>query len=205
MTSNSSFTNNPLTVTEWEQILSQLIPLDMNITADQDKYDDILLNSVITEEERNVCLSITRKRMFIGNLWQRICGNIPHIEDLGIGHPTGLDLKTADDIPYPFAMELKNSYNTDNNSSKKRNLEKLANFKTEYPQYNVIYGFINTSSKKNNNGDDKIKQFTINKDGKNIEVNIRHLSGNKLLRFLLGEEYNQVVSLIIQRLKKVHF
>ena len=47
-----------------------------------------------------------------------------------------------------IAIELKNRTNTDNASSKKSNLDKLANFKKNNPEYICIYANINADTEK---------------------------------------------------------
>jgi len=67
-----------------------------------------------------------QRQMKIGEIWQEVLGNYNGCINLKIGHETGLDIISH---TRKFAIELKNRTNTDNSSSKKSNLDKLAIFK----------------------------------------------------------------------------
>lgn len=78
--------------------------------------------------------------MKIGEIWQEVLGNYKDFINLKIGHESGLDIISHKN---KFIIELKNRTNTDNYSSKKANLDKLARFKKNNPEYKCIYGNIN--------------------------------------------------------------
>jgi hypothetical protein len=63
--------------------------------------------------------------------------------NLKVGHETGLDILSH---TKKIAIELKNRTNTDNSSSKKSNLDKLAKFKKNNPTYICIYANINAKT-----------------------------------------------------------
>ena len=117
--------------------------------------------------------------MKIGEIWQIILGNYYDYNDLGIGHESGLDIVS---YKHKIAIELKNRTNTDNASSKKSNLDKLANFKIKNPDYTCIYGTINEKTK---NG--SIKTILHN------NVEIKHYSGLSLVKFILGDNTDNII------------
>lgn len=130
-------------------------------------------------------------QMKLGAVWQCIMGYVDGIEDLGIGHPSGLDLRSNELFPRgKFIMELKNSINTDNSSSRKHNISKLKQYITKNPDYTAIYGFVND---KKPEGRDETKD-----EGGFI---VRYLSGKKLLKFVFGNDYDDVISAFRQKIK----
>jgi hypothetical protein len=106
--------------------------------------NDVLTYDVLDTEKskKNKLLSLKEKQrqMKIGEIWQEAIGNYKDLINLGIGHETGLDILSN---IRKLAIELKNRTNTDNDSSKKSNLDKLAKFKKENPEYTCIYANIN--------------------------------------------------------------
>ena len=87
-------------------------------------------------------------------------------------------------------MELKNSYRTDNSSSKKGNKIKLVNTKKILQlDYELVYGVINDAIP---------KDYYIDYDGHSI----RYITGQKLLKFVLGDEETDVVNYIIHNFNK---
>ncbi len=118
--------------------------------------------------------------MNIGKIWQIAIGNYNNFVDLGEGDKTGLDVRSDKLL---IIMEIKNRYNTDNASSKKTNIGKLAKYKKENPSYTCIYAIINDKTKE---GKDEL---IIHDD-----INIRYLSGNKLLEFIFGNDKDRIVS-----------
>jgi len=121
-------------------------------------------------------------QMKVGNCWQRIIGYAFNINDLGVGHKTGLDLLSK---KYKFCIELKNRYNTDNASARKTNYNKLKSYKISHPEFDCIYGVIND---KKLEGQDK----KINVDG----IEIHYLSGSNLLSFIFKDKKDEVLSII---------
>src|SRR5271167_3080230 len=75
-------------------------------------------------------------------------------------------------------MELKNSYNTDNSSSRKENIKKLINSKID--GYELVYGIIND----------------INPRDKILCREVRYLSGTCLFQFIMGDQYENVITLL---------
>jgi len=104
-------------------------------------YD--ILDTPLTSEYKMISLKEKQKQMKIGEIWQIALGNFYGFEDLGIGHETGLDIISHS---RKIAIELKNRTNTDNASAKKSNLDKLAKFKKEHPDFLCIYGNVNDQS-----------------------------------------------------------
>lgn len=90
-----------------------------------------------------------------------------------------------------FAVELKNRYNTDNSSAKRANLDKLVAFKKKHPDYEVIYAIINDRKEEGRD-----YYFEHN------DVQIRGLSGCKLLMFIFGKDWNQILNYIHEELNK---
>ncbi len=77
-----------------------------------------------------------------------------------------------------LAIELKNSWKTDNSKAKKYTFNLLETFKRNNPQFAVIYGAINY---KDNVGKDTMKG------------NVRVMYGNLLLNFIFGNRKNYVI------------
>lgn len=106
------------------------------------KLDTIIKNIITRKEKENITYDILdtpntlkykllvlkdkHRHMKIGEIWQELIGNYKDFINLKTGHKTGLDI-----INYnrKIIIELKNRTNTDNNSSRKSNLEKLYLFK----------------------------------------------------------------------------
>lgn len=84
-------------------------------------------------------------QMKVGEIWQEVLGDYNGYVNIKIGHETGLDILSSSK---KIAIELKNRTNTDNASSKKSNLDKLAKFKQANPDYVCIYANINADTKK---------------------------------------------------------
>lgn len=124
--------------------------------------------------------------MVAGQLWQSVIGSYGDFRDLGRGDLSGLDLIHPQ---RKFAMELKYSWNTDNHNSRCKTYEKLVRFHTMYPEYTVVYGFINT--KRGYEADLGVDETIIYHN-----VKIRKLSGRLLLRFLFDDDVDRVVSVV---------
>jgi hypothetical protein len=86
-------------------------------------------------------------------------------------------------------IELKNRTNTDNDSSRKANLYKLAKFKEKYPDYRCIYVNINACNK---NKTYNTKISTIIVCGQKIE----HMVGITFLKFIFGKDTTIFVVII---------
>jgi hypothetical protein len=157
----------------------------------QSKYNEDIIEDILLDKyiEKNVdMVKFTKKlkqlQMNIGKIWQITIGNYHNFVDLGEGDVTSLDVKSD---KRKIIMEIKNRYNTDNASSRKTNLSKLAKYKKENPEYECIYAIINEKQK---SGKDDI----ITHDG----MNIRYLSGQKLLDFI----FNNDKEIIMNNLEK---
>ena len=91
--------------------------------------NDVLTFDILDTEKSKInkliALHETQRQMKVGEIWQEVLGNYNGCVNLKIGHETGLDILSH---TKKFAIELKNRTNTDNASSKKTNLDKLAKF-----------------------------------------------------------------------------
>lgn len=88
-----------------------------------------------------------------------------------------------------IAIELKNSFNTDNSSAKKHNYQKLKAFAMKHSGYTVIYGVINAQ---NGKAEDKI-----------VEETIRYMSGTLFLQLIFApnSDYKRIIQIIKLHLK----
>jgi hypothetical protein len=111
---------------------------------------------------------------------------------LKVGHETGLDILSDSK---KVIIELKNRTNTDNSSSKKSNLDKLAKFKKNNPEYTCIYANINADTeKKTMHG----YVNTIIHDG----VEIRHHVGYDFLVFILENHTDTIIRFVKHTIDK---
>ena len=147
--------------------------------------NDIILNDIYyrNSDSYNHFHQMKLLQMSVGNIWQDIFGTVDGIQNLGVGHSTGLDLLSEDN---KFCIELKNRHNTDNSSSRKQNYKKLADFKVENPEYDCIYGVINCHTPDNIG-----KHYSFEEN----DQDLTYLSGDKLLTFLLGEDKNNIIEI----------
>jgi hypothetical protein len=136
-------------------------------------YD--LLDSPNIIQNKLICLKYKQIQMKIGLMWQNILGSYYNFTNLNNGHKTGLDIISH---KKKIIIELKNRTNTDNNSSKKENFNKLALFKKNNPDYLCIYGCINENTK------DKTLRGSIKKIKHNNQ-DIYIYTGYKLLQRIL--------------------
>lgn len=162
--------------------------MDANIRAimQRPEKDNLTYDILDTENTRKHKLIAHLERLRVmkqGEIWQTMIGNFHTFTDLKVGHPTGLDILSEE---RKIAMELKNRTNTDNHSAKKSNMNKLAKFKRENPEYTCVYANINDSTEaKTMNSQPK----TIVWEGAEIQV----LTGTSLLRFIFGENVDAVI------------
>jgi len=77
-----------------------------------------------------------------------------------------------------IAVELKNSWSTDNSRAKKATISQLQTFKRNNPQYEVIYGAINYKKE-------------IGKD--RMKGNIRVMYGNLFLNYIFGDRKEYII------------
>ena len=142
-------------------------------------YD--ILDTEKSKSNKLLALKEKQRQMKVGEIWQEVLGNYNGCVNLKIGHETGLDILSHTTHTKKFAIELKNRTNTDNASSKKSNLDKLAKFKKSNPEYTCIYANINADTEKTT------LQGCIKKiihDG----VEIEHHVGYEFLKFILGDD-----------------
>jgi hypothetical protein len=153
------------------------------------KYTDYVLNEFIKKNQGQFTFSrkLRRVQMKSGQLWQVIMGHVDGIHNLDKIDKTGLDLISDETFPRgKFVMELKNATNTDNKSSRTYNFLKLKNFVNQHPEYTAIYACVNDRA--HNEGRDEIKMID---ELDNFKV--RFLTGEKLLKFVFGNDSDQVL------------
>jgi hypothetical protein len=165
-------------------ILRKGIPPLMKTKKKLSILDDILLNNFIEKNREAFRMThvIKRVQMTIGRVWQFVIGNYDTFRDLKTGDSTGLDVVSDD---RKIIMEIKNRHNTDNTSSEKTNLSKLATFKKNRPDYECVYGVINDRSER---GEHKL--FTH--DG----VQLEYYSGQCLFDHVFGVHRAEVISFV---------
>jgi len=154
-------------------------PIQENMTFD-------ILDTEKSKKNKLVSLKEKQRQMKIGEIFQMVLGNYDTFTDLGVGHETGLDIIS---VERKIIIELKNRTNTDNASSKKSNLDKLARYKKAHNEFECIYGCINDDTeKKTLTGENK----TIVHDG----VELKRYVGNELLTLILGENKDTIINFV---------
>jgi len=147
-------------------------------------YD--ILDTEKTKINKLIALKEKQRQMKIGEIWQEVLGNYDGFINLKIGHKTGLDIISHSK---KIVIELKNRTNTDNASSKKTNLSKLANFKKKNPDYECIYANINDDNEeKTIEGYKKIIIYD--------NVEIIHLVGYKFIKYILCNNTDKIIEFI---------
>jgi hypothetical protein len=157
---------------------------------------DVLTYDVLDTEKiktnKLLVLKEKQRQMKVGEIWQEVLGSYNGFINLKIGHETGLDILSH---TKKIAIELKNRTNTDNASSKKSNLDKLANFKKNNPEYLCIYANINADTEtKTLNG--RIKKILHN------GVELEHQIGYEFLKFMLGDDTEIIIEFIKNTIDK---
>jgi hypothetical protein len=147
-------------------------------------YD--ILDTEKTKQNKLIVLKEKQRQMKIGEIWQEVFGTYKDCINLKVGHETGLDILSHQK---KIAVELKNRTNTDNASSKKTNMDKLAKFKKEHPDYVCIYANINADTEKKTK-DGAVKKIIHN------DVEIEHHVGSKFIQFMLGEDATQIIDFV---------
>ena len=177
---------------EWHVIVPQIFSQCINEATCSSKtraeYTDLILNSYIQAhpEENKQRAKWSHLQMNVGKVWQRLMGQCYDVFDLRSNDPSGLDLLS---YKRKFVVELKNRYNTDNASARRANLTKLVDFKLANPDYEVIYAYVNEST--------TMRTLEGTDTYLNVEdVQIRHLTGGKLLAYIFGEDWKLIVSLL---------
>ena len=153
-------------------------------------YD--ILDTEKTNQNKLLALKEKQRQMKVGEIWQTVLGNYDGFIDLKIGHITGLDILSH---TKKIAIELKNRTNTDNASSKKSNLDKLANFKKNNPDYICIYANINADT------EEKTLTGSIRKilhNGQELE----HQVGYAFLQFMLTHDTDTIIQFVRNAITK---
>ncbi len=199
ISSQSRKTIKPLDILE---TLETLEPLEFNIDnyysnleknikkiLSRKENDNLTYDILDTEKSKaNKLMALKEKhrQMKIGEIWQETLGSYNEFINLKQGSNSGLDIISHS---RKIAIELKNRTNTDNSSSKKANLDKLAKFKSNNPDYTCIYANINdTSEKKTLTGFSK----NLVHNGENIE----QMVGYKFLKYILQEDTDNIIEFI---------
>ena len=179
--------NSEFTLENYFEKLSKKINIILSRNSKEIFTYDILDTELI-KKNKLIYLKEKQRQMKIGEIWQEVLGSYNGFENLGVGHKTGLDIISDEK---KIIVELKNRTNTDNASSKKANLDKLAKFKKENPDYICVYGNVN----------DNNENKTIPGSIKNIihnGVEIKQYIGMKLLTFILEENTNRIIDFVKQ-------
>lgn len=153
-------------------------------------YD--ILDTEKSKTKKLIALKEKQRVMKIGDIWQEVLGNYNGFVNLKKGHETGLDILSHS---RKIVVELKNRTNTDNASSKKANLDKLAKFKKSNPEYICIYANINADT------EEKTLKGSIKKklhDG----VEIEHHVGCEILNFILGSDKETIIEFVKNTIDK---
>lgn len=158
--------------------------------------NDVLTYDILDTEKskKNKLLALKEKQrqMKVGEIWQEVLGSYNGFINLKIGHETGLDILSH---TKKIAIELKNRTNTDNASSKKSNLDKLANFKKKNPEYICVYANINADTEK------KTLEGSIKKILHN-GIELEHQIGYDLLKFILGDDTDVIIQFVKNTIDK---
>lgn len=158
--------------------------------------NDVLTYDILDTEKSKInkliALKEKQRQMKVGEIWQEVLGNYNGCINLKIGHETGLDILSH---TKQIAVELKNRTNTDNASSKKSNLDKLAKFKKNNPEYRCIYANVNADTEK------KTLQGFIKKILHN-DVEIEHQVGYQFLKFILGDDTDSIIDFVKNTIEK---
>lgn len=153
-------------------------------------YD--ILDTEKTKQNKLLALKEKQRQMKVGEIWQEVLGNYDGFINLKVGHKTGLDILSH---TKKIAIELKNRTNTDNASSKKSNLDKLANFKKNNPDYICIYANINADT------EEKTLTGSIRKilhNGQELE----HQVGYAFLQFMLTDDTDTIIQFVKNTITK---
>ena len=178
-------------LSEYYELLDNLIH-NILLRPENDVLTYDILDTEKSKRDKSVALKVKQRQMKYGEIWQEAIGNYDGFVNLKTGHKTGLDILSD---TKKIAIELKNRTNTDNSSSKKSNLNKLAKFKKANPDYVCIYGNINADTK------EKTLQGSIKKllyDG----VEIEHLIGYEFLKFIFGNDTDLIIDFIKKTIDK---
>jgi len=169
-TYSSNYINN---LSKYKKKLTPLITKIINANCSKYTHECTLLGNNSPENIYNLTIAhnIRQKHMKEGIIAQIMIGNFIDWEDLGIGHPSGLDCRKIDNS---IIMEIKNKYNTCNSSSQKTLLDKLSKYKKNNPDTICVWGIIN--SKPNYK---KLQEIIIHNDEKILKI-----QGSELLKLI---------------------
>ena len=158
--------------------------------------NDVLTYDILDTDKSKInkllALKEKQRQMKVGEIWQEVLGSYNGFINLKIGHETGLDILSH---TKKIAIELKNRTNTDNASSKKSNLDKLANFKKNNPEYICVYANINADTEK------KTLQGSIKKILHN-GLELEHQIGYEFLKFILGHDTDIIIQFVKNTIDK---
>jgi hypothetical protein len=147
-------------------------------------YD--ILDTSKSRKNKLIVLREKQLQMKIGEIWQEVLGSYRDCINLYNKHPSGLDILCR---KRKFIIELKNRTNTDNASSRRSNLDKLAAFKHKHPEYTCIYANINADTEE--------KTMTgFRKPILHNGVELIHYVGYEFLTFILGDDTQRVIDFV---------
>jgi hypothetical protein len=153
-------------------------------------YD--ILDTEKSKTNKLLALKEKQRQMKVGEIWQEALGSYNGWCNLKQGHESGLDIISH---TKKVAIEVKNRTNTDNASSKKTNLSKLAKFKKDNPEYLCIYGNIN----------DESEETTLNGSSKKIihdGFELEHKIGCEFYKFILGNDTEEIIQFLKNTIHK---
>ena len=130
-----------------------------------------------------------------GELTQILIGNWVGWEDLGVGHPTGLDCRKKDNS---IIMDVKNKFNTCNSGSQKALFDKLAKYRATNPNTRCLWAIVNSKP-----GSRTLSE-TIAYEGHELEK-IQGVELFKLVFTVDGTDYSpRVIRTVQSLLRKYH-
>lgn len=127
-----------------------------------------------------------------GFIIQVAMGNFYGWIDLGSGHESGLDILKKDNS---CIIEIKNSWNTCNSSSRKVSLDKLAQYKSDNPDTKCVFGIVNPR--------DKCRNLTRKIFHNNQEIWI--IQGTDLLKLIFMWREHDYSNYVIKHIKDLMF
>ena len=149
---------------------------------DFDKKRISYFNILDTDDDRNNRKQLLQQKqidMIQGALWQKVFGCVDGMTDLGRGHWSGVDLYCRQKKQY---FEIKNSYRSDNSSSRSAKEQLLCRIKEQHPDHTCIYGIVNGSTR-----------HTVKKIN---GMEIHFVSGDELFRLVFGEDWRDIVRFV---------
>jgi hypothetical protein len=179
---NNQIIDNEFNLNKYFELIDKIIknillrPQNNKITYDILDTDNSKRNKLIVLKEK-------QRQMKIGEIWQEVLGNFNGFVNLKNGHITGLDIISDSK---KIAIELKNRTNTDNMGARKFNLNKLAYFKQNNPEYRCIYANINADTER------KTLQ-TSTKILLHNGVEIEHQIGYEFLKFIFENDTDLII------------